>query len=155
MYIDNWITLIITRIDTNLSFILFKRDTNAHILTSQITSLHLHQSLSIFYKYFFGRCSEELSHCVPVPKNWGCNTRLASSLHKFWVEVRYPRIDWYNSCVFSYAANLWNSLPSSVFPSFYNLSSSNCRVYRHLRGIDWISHLISLYFYVLFNCVYI
>ena len=76
----------------------------------------------------------------------GRNTRLASSSH--------PRIDRYNFCFFPYTANLWNSLSSSVFPSYYNLSSFKFRVYRHLRGIYWFSNLyfscvLIIYMYVL------
>ena len=112
---------------------------NAPHLTSQLPSLELRRdvaSLSIFYKYYFGRCSEELSYCVPRPKSWGRNTRLASFSHEYCVEVGNTRIDRYDSCFFPYTGNLWNTLPSSVFPSSYNLSSFKCRVYRHLRGID-------------------
>ena len=112
---------------------------NAPHLTSQLPSLKLRRnvaSLSIFYKYYFGRCSEELSYCVTGPKNWGCNTRLAASSHEFCVEVGNSRIDRCDSCFFPHSGNLWNSVTSSVFPSSYILSSFKCRVYMHLRGID-------------------
>ena len=45
---------------------------NAPNLPSQLPSLKWRRdiaSLSIFYKYHFGRCSEELSYCVPGSKN--------------------------------------------------------------------------------------
>ena len=112
---------------------------NAPHLTSQLPSLKLRRdvaSLSLFYRYYFGRCSEELNYCVPGPKNWGRNTRLAASSHEFCVEVRNPRIDRFGSCFFPYTGNLWNSLPPSTFPPSYNLSSFKCRVYRHLRAMN-------------------
>ena len=108
---------------------------NAPLLTSQLPSLKLRRdvaSLSLFYRYYFGRCSDELYYCIPGPKNWGRNTRLATASHEFCVEVGNPRIDRYGACFFPYTANLWNSLPPSVFPSSYNLSSFKSRVYKHL-----------------------
>ena len=125
---------------------------NAPLLTSQLPSLKLRRdvaSLSLFYRYYFGRCSDELYYCVPGPKNWGRNTRLASASHEFCVEVGNPRIDRYGACFFPYTANLWNSLPPSVFPSSYNLSSFKSRVYKHLMD-DWsISFLTLQYFEIL------
>ena len=29
-------------------------------------------SLSLFYRYYFGRCSLELAQLVPLPFSWGC-----------------------------------------------------------------------------------
>ena len=110
---------------------------NAPHLTSQLPSLELRRdvaSLSLFYRYYFGRCSDELYYCVPGPKYRGRSTRQANASHEFSVEVGSTRIDRYDSCFFPYTGNLWNSLPISVFPSSYNLSSFKCRVYRHFRG---------------------
>ena len=109
-------------------------------LTSQLPPLKLRRdvaSLSLFYRYYFGRCSEELNYCVPGPKNWGRNTRLAASSHEYCVEVCDPRIDRYGSCFFPFTANLWNSLPPSTFPPSYDLSSFKSQVYRHLRDINY------------------
>ena len=94
-------------------------------------------SLTMFHKYYFGCCSEELSYCVPGPKNWRRCTRLAASSHEYCVEVCDPRIDRYGSCFFPFTGNLWNSLPPSTFPPSYDLSSFKSRVYRHLRGINY------------------
>ena len=105
--------------------------------TSQLPSLQLRRnvaSLSLFYRYYFGRCSEELSYCVPRPKSWGRSTRLASASHNYCVDVGPLRIDRYSSCFFPSTAKLWNSLPPSVFPTSYDLSSFKCRVYGHLRS---------------------
>ena len=113
---------------------------NAPHLTSQLPSLKLRRgvaSLSLFYRYYFGRCSEELNYCVPGPKNWGRYTRLAASSHEYCVEVCDPRIDRYGSCFFPFTGNLWNSLPPSTFPPSYDLSSFKSRVYRHLRDINY------------------
>ena len=116
-YSDVWgrltSTYLLDRVESNTFQLI-----NALHLTSQLPYLRLHRdflSLSLFYKYYFGRCSEELSYCVPSSKNWGCNTRLASSSHELYVEVGHPRIDRFKSCFFPYIDNLWNSLPPYTY----------------------------------------
>ena len=44
-------------------------------------------SLSLFYRYYFGRCSSELAQLVPLPYSWGRTTRYSNSLHDFSVSV--------------------------------------------------------------------
>merc|ERR1712212_1047773 len=119
---------------------------NAPHLTSQLPSLKLRRAvacLSLFYRYYFGRCSEEMIYCVPGPKNWGRDTRLAASSHEFCVEVGNTRIGRYGSCFFPFAGNLWNSLPPSTFPSSYDLSSFKSRVYGHLIAMAVLYTLFS------------
>ena len=40
-------------------------------------------SLSLFYRYYFGRCSSELAQMVPVPFSRGRSTRHSDRLHDF------------------------------------------------------------------------
>ena len=40
-------------------------------------------SLSIFYRYYFGRCSSELAQLVPLPYSRGRSTRYSDRLHDF------------------------------------------------------------------------
>ena len=40
-------------------------------------------SLSLFYKYYFGRCSSELLQLVPLPFLWGRSTRYSDRLHDY------------------------------------------------------------------------
>ena len=40
-------------------------------------------SLSLFYRYYFGRCSSELAQLVPRPYSRGRSTRYSDSLHDF------------------------------------------------------------------------
>ena len=90
---------------------------NAPHLASQLLSLKLRRgvaSFSLFFRYYFGRSSEELNYCVAGPKYWGRNTRRAASSHEYCVEVCNPRIVRYGSCFFPYTDNLWNSL--CLFP---------------------------------------
>ena len=40
-------------------------------------------SLSLFYKYYFGRCSSELAQLVPLPYSRGRFTRYSNRWHDF------------------------------------------------------------------------
>ena len=40
-------------------------------------------SLSLFYRYYFGRCSFELAQMVPIPYSRRSSTRYSDRLHDF------------------------------------------------------------------------
>ena len=40
-------------------------------------------SLSLFYRYYFGRCSSELAQLVPLPFSRGRSTHYSDRLHDF------------------------------------------------------------------------
>ena len=106
-------------------------------LTSSLDSLSLRRkvaSLSLFYRYYFGRCSLELASCIPPPLERPRNTRQASNAHRYSVSIANSRINSFNNSFFPSTSKLWNSLPESVFPDLYNLSSFKRQVYHHLRG---------------------
>ena len=44
-------------------------------------------SLSLFYRYQFGRCSSELAELVPLPYSGGRSTRYSGRLHDFSVTI--------------------------------------------------------------------
>ena len=44
-------------------------------------------SLSLFYRYYFGRCSSELDQLVPLPFSRGRSTRYSDRLHDFSVTI--------------------------------------------------------------------
>ena len=44
-------------------------------------------SLSLFYSYYFGRCSSELAQLVPLPYTRGRSTRYSDRLHDFSVTI--------------------------------------------------------------------
>ena len=65
-------------------------------LTSTLDPLSLRRmvaSLSLFYRYYFGHCSEELATCIPPPMARPRSTRQASFAHNYCVELSNARIN--------------------------------------------------------------
>merc|ERR1712002_875984 len=87
-----------------------------------------------FYRYYFSRCSLELASCIPPPLERPRNTRQSANAHRYSVSIANSRLNSFDNCFFPSTSKLWNSLPESVFPDLYNLSSFKRQVYRHLRG---------------------
>ena len=91
-------------------------------------------SLSLFYKYFHGHCSEELASLVPPRKIFTRHTRQAARAHEFTVEEPFVSKNFRRSSFFPRTSHLWNSLPSECFPPTYNLQSFKCSVNRYLSA---------------------
>ena len=89
-------------------------------------------SLSLFYKYFHGHCSEELASLVPSRKIFTCKTRLAAKAHEFTVEEPLISKNFRRSSFFPRTSRIWNSLSSDCFPPSYNLQSFKCSVNKYL-----------------------
>ena len=90
---------------------------------------------SLFYRYYFNRCSSELAQLVPLPYSWRRSTCYSDRLHDF--SVTFPRC--YKAvCVNSFfpcTARLWNSLPIECFPLTYDLNGFKSRIDRHLLTV--------------------
>ena len=91
--------------------------------------------LSLFYRYYFGRCSSELAELVlkgglPFPQ--GRSTRYSDRLHDFSVTINRCYKDVYVNSFFPRTAKFWNSLTIECFPLTYELSGFNSRMNRHL-----------------------
>ena len=89
-------------------------------------------SLSLFYRYYFGRCSSELAQLVPLPFSRGRSTRYSDRLHDFSVTIPRCYKDVYVNSFFARTARPWNSLPIECFLLTYNLSGFKSRTNRHL-----------------------
>ena len=90
-------------------------------------------SLSLFYRYHFGRCSSELVDLVPLPFSRGRSTRYSDRLHDFCVTI--PRCYTDVNSFFPRTARFWNSLPIECFPLTYNLNDFKSRINRHLLTV--------------------
>ena len=87
--------------------------------------------LSLFYRYYFGRCFSELAQLVLLPFSQGRSTRYSDILHDFSVTIpRCCKYVYVNS-FFPRTARLWNYLLIECFPLTYNVNGCKSRIDRH------------------------
>ena len=67
---------------------------------------HHRASLSLFYRYYFGRCSSGLGQLVPLPFSRGRSTRYSDILHGFSVNIPRCYKDVYARSFFTFTARL-------------------------------------------------
>ena len=101
-------------------------------------------SLSLFYRYYFGRCSSEPAQLFPLPFSWGRSTRSFDRLHNFSVTIPRCYMDFYVNSFFLI----------ECFLLTYNLNGFNSRINRHLLTVgyflrDFLYALIFLCFFFL------
>ena len=94
-------------------------------------------SLSLFYWYYFGRCSSELAQLVPLPFSWGRYTLYSDGLHDFSVAIPRCYKDVYINSFFLRTARLWNSLPIECFPLTFDLSDFKSRINRDVLTVGF------------------
>ena len=87
-------------------------------------------SLSLSYRYYFGRYSSELAELVPLPYSQGRSARYSDRLHYFSVTIPRCYKDVFVNSFFPCTARLWNSLPIECFPLTYDLSGLKSRINR-------------------------
>ena len=92
-------------------------------------------SLSVFYRYYFGRCSSALEGCVPKPKVLSRSTRRANTSTCYHVIQERSRTEGRSGNFFVRTTRLWNELPVSCFPEQYNIGSFK----RRMTGLIWPS----------------
>ena len=76
----------------------------------QQTDMQNRQSVSLFYRYYFGRCLSELAQLVPLPYPWRMSTCYSDRLQDFSVTIPRSYRDAYVNIFFPATAKLWNSL---------------------------------------------
>ena len=94
-------------------------------------------SLSHFYRYYFGWCSSEMAHLVPLPFSRGSSTRYSDRMHDFCVPIPRCYKDVFVNSFFPGTARLWNSLPMECFTLAYDLNGFKSRINRHLSTIEF------------------
>ena len=92
-------------------------------------------SLSLFYRYNFGRCLSELAQLVPLPFSQGRSTCYSDRLDDFSVTIPRCYKDVYVNSFFPRMARLWNSLPIECFPLTTDLSGFKSRINRYLLTV--------------------
>ena len=91
--------------------------------------------LSLFSRYYFGRCSSELAQLVYLPYSQGRSTCYSDRLYDFSVTIPRCYKYVYVSSFFPRTARLWNSLPIKCFPLTYDLSGFKSRINRYLLTV--------------------
>jgi hypothetical protein len=109
---------------------------------SSLDSLSLRRtvgSLSLFYRFFNGRCSHELADCLPtlMPPIVGRVTRGSVSRHPYTVSIPTSRISRHQDSFLPTVSRLWNSLPPHVFPPLptYNLPLFKRNISKFFRAL--------------------
>ena len=92
-------------------------------------------SLSLFYRYYFGRCSSELAQLVLLPYSRGWSIRYSDRLHDFSVTIPRRYKDVYVNSFFCRTAGLWNSFPSECFPLTYDLNGCKSRINKYVLTV--------------------
>ena len=72
-------------------------------------------SLSLFYRYYFGRYSAELALLVPLRFSRGRSTCYSDEMHDFSITIPIHYKDVCVNSLFSCKARLWNSLLTECF----------------------------------------
>ena len=92
-------------------------------------------SVSLFYRYYFGRCSSELAQLVLLPYSRGRSSRYSDRFHDFSVSIPRCYKDVYVNIFLPHTARLWNSLPIECFPLTYDLSGFKSGINRYLLTV--------------------
>ena len=92
-------------------------------------------SLSLFYRYYFGGCSSELSQLVPLPFSLERSICYFDRLHDFSFTIPRCYKDVYVNSFFLCTVRPWNFLPIECFPLTYNLNGFRSRINRHLLTV--------------------
>ena len=80
-------------------------------------------ALSLFYRYYFGRCSSDLAELVLLPYSRGRSTRYSDRLHDFSVTIPRCYKDVYVNSFFPHIARLWNnSMPRSCCSALHGVN---------------------------------
>ena len=87
-------------------------------------------SLSLFYRYYFGRCSSELAQLAPLPYTRARSTRYSDRLYDFSVTIPRCYKNVYVNNLFPRTGILRNYLPVECSPLTYDLSGFKSRVNR-------------------------
>ena len=92
-------------------------------------------SSSLFYRYYFGRCSSELAELVPFPYSRRRSTRYSDTLLDFSVTIPRCYKDVYVNSFFPRTARPCYSPPIRCFPLTYDLSGFKSKINRILLTV--------------------
>lgn len=105
-------------------------------ITDQIDTLKHRRivgAVTLFYRYFYGECSSELSGLIPPLHNSILVTRMSAQAHPYVLASEFCRTVRFRGTFFSAAIRLWNRLPAHVFPPIYNPQLFKKNIHVHYR----------------------
>ena len=90
--------------------------------------------LSLFYRYFYGKCSDELHSLVPPIREFPRSTRFAKSttFHPYYLKLPRTRCRFHGNSFFPRTAGIWNTLSGECFPTEYNLGLFKSKINKFL-----------------------
>ena len=97
---------------------------------------HYEASLSLFYRYYFGKCSSEPVELVPLLYVHGRSSCYSDRLHDTSVTITWCYKDVCVNSFFTHTARLWNYLPIKCFALIYGLSDFKSRISRYLLSVS-------------------
>ena len=101
---------------------------------------------SLFYWYYFGKCSSELAQLGPLPSFQGRATHYSDRLHYFSVTIPRCYKDVYVNSFFPCTSRLRNFLPIECFPLTYDLNEFRSRINRHLLTVGFFVNRLPVCF---------
>ena len=110
-------------------------------------------SLSLSYRYYFGRCSSELGELVPLSHSRGNSTCYFNRLHDFSFTIPKWYKDVYVNSLFPRIARLWNFLPAECFPLASDLAGFKYNASRQILSFEFFLSSV-LYAFHLFLIIF-
>ena len=92
-------------------------------------------SISLFYKYYYGKCSSELVNLVPPKRVTVRSTCFSEQMHRRTINSPLCSTKFYQSSIFPCTAALWNSLTNECYPPDYDLTAFKGRVNKFLLPV--------------------
>ena len=91
-------------------------------------------SLSLFYRYFHGKCSDELHSLVPPIREFTRSTRFSESAssHPYFLKLPRTRCAFHANSFFPRTSAMWNAPSTECFPAEYNLDLFKSKVNKFL-----------------------
>ena len=99
-------------------------------ITASFERMGHHQSVSsagLFCRYYFGRCSFQLTELVPPPPSCRRSIFYSNRFHK----------DVYDNSFFPCPARLWNSLPIECFHLTYDLNGFKSKLIDNIFSLGY------------------
>ena len=95
-------------------------------------------SISLFYRYFHGKCSTELHSLVPPLRVFRRQTRYSNDCakHPFFLQIPKSHHKFHETSFIPRTTKLWNSLPPEAFPDEYNINKFKSNANKFLLTLN-------------------